>query len=150
MAKRVIGGDFDLDPASSKEANEVVGAKKYFSVKDDGLKHFWVGRVWMNPPYAGELIGKFCAKLAAGVEDGDITEAFVLVNNATETGWFQGLARCVKGVRICFPSARVRFWSPGGDSAAPLQGQAILYFGKNGDKFAGEFFKLGMVCDVLC
>jgi hypothetical protein len=59
---RVVMGAIDLDPASSVEANEVVMATKIFTEGDNALEQPWHGCVWMNPPYATGLIGKFCTK----------------------------------------------------------------------------------------
>jgi hypothetical protein len=86
-AREVLGG-IDLDPASSKVANEVIQAVTFYTSEQDGLKESWRGRVWMNPPYAGELIGLFATKLVNAYNDGKIPAAIVLVNNATETKWF--------------------------------------------------------------
>jgi hypothetical protein len=140
-AAAAVMGAIDLDPASTVEANEVIGAATFFSVEDDGLSQPWKGRVWMNPPYSRPTIDGFCAKLAESYAQGDVTEACVLVNNATETGWFHALAEVAAA--ICFPRHRVRFWHPGRESWTPLQGQAVLYFGPKVKAFRREFLRFG-------
>lgn len=146
-ARRVLG-TIDLDPASSAQANEVVRAATFYTVDDDGLAHEWRGKVFMNPPYARGVIGKFAEKLATHYDRGDIEEAIVLVNNATETAWFQRLAQSAEFV--CFPKNRVRYQQPDEETGSPLQGQAVLYFGKRGNpRFRDEFTPFGFVSFVL-
>jgi ParB family chromosome partitioning protein len=141
-ARRVLGA-IDLDPATSLAANEVVKAGQIFTREENGLNEPWHGRVWMNPPYAQPTITQFCAKLALHLIDGDVSAAVVLVNNATETEWFQTLARV--SIAVCFPRNRVQFWAPDKTTAAPLQGQAVLYAGPVRDRFCAEFQGFGEV-----
>jgi hypothetical protein len=141
-AARNTMGSIDLDPATSKVANEIVGATKIFTAEMDGLQHDWDGNVWMNPPYAQPLIGQFAAKL---VLSPGVSQFCVLVNNATETRWFQAIAS--KASAICFPSGRVKFWHPDRKSA-PLQGQAVLYGGTNASRFIKEHTCFGFCVKV--
>ena len=144
-AREVMGG-IDLDPASSVEANKVVGATVFHTAEDNGLKQEWAKRLWLNPPFESGLIGKFMDKLAASVESGKVTEAIVLVNNATETKWFATLSDV--SAFLCFPTGRVKFWHPK-KVATPLQGQCVAYIGKHGKKFCEEFRQFGIVAEIV-
>lgn len=145
-AARLVMGAIDLDPASSDVANTVVNAAAYFTAQDDGLSQDWYGRVWMNPPYAQPLVSQFCAKLRDEYDAGNVTDAIMLVNNATETAWFQRIIGAASAV--CFPLARVKFWSPD-RVAAPLQGQAVVYLGDNPAAFIREFAAFGWCARVV-
>jgi ParB family chromosome partitioning protein len=139
-AARKAMGRIDLDPASSEVAQRTVKAKRYYTRDDDGLKQEWKGRVWMNPPYAKDLCGQFVGKLLA--ETG-VTQAIVLVNNATETAWAQPLLR--RASAVCFPSSRIRFLSPDDKVGSPLQGQMIVYIGDRVTEFRDNFAAFGAV-----
>lgn len=142
-ARRTMGG-IDLDPASCDEAQRVVKAKRFYSLTDDGLTKKWSGRVWMNPPYSKDACPAFTAKLLEHATAGDISQACVLVNNATETAWMQPMLRACSAA--CFPTGRIRFHDRSGKPAnSPLQGQCVLYFGERTDEFIREFGDLGAV-----
>ena len=44
--------DFDLDVCAPENGPLHTPARKWFSLKDDGLNSQWYGRVWMNPPFS--------------------------------------------------------------------------------------------------
>lgn len=142
-AARAVMGGIDLDPATSEIANRTVRADRIFTAEDDGLAQDWpVGRIWMNPPYAQPLMGQFAERFAAEIRRG--SEGVVLVNNATETAWFQTIA--AECSAICFPRSRIKFVDPQGNaSGAPLQGQAIIYCGPDAAAFEAEFKQFGLV-----
>lgn len=135
-ARKVLG-TIDLDPASSELANETVKATTFYSADDDGLAQDWFGDIWLNPPYSSGLIERFVDKLL----ESNFSQAIVLVNNATDTEWFCRLADSARAV--VFPKGRVKFHKPDGSTGAPLQGQAILYFGDNVPGFKEQFSKYG-------
>ena len=143
-AARSVMGSIDCDPATSLIANETVKAEKMFTEMDNGLNQIWAANVWMNPPYAQPLIGSFAETISLKFEAGEVLQACVLVNNATETKWFQRMLAVSSAV--CFTASRIKFLDPEGKkSGAPLQGQAILYMGNQSKKFALEFEQFGRV-----
>jgi phage N-6-adenine-methyltransferase len=143
-ARRVLG-TIDLDPASSVKANETVRATKFYTKEFDGLDKDWVGRVWMNPPYSDGLMPKFAAKFVEEVKAKNVVEAIVLVNNATETQWFEQLVSVSSA--ISFSTGRIKFLGVDGlTKNSPLQGQAFIYFGNYTDIFTEEFSNFGWTC----
>jgi len=139
-AARESMGNIDLDPASNKLANETVKAENYYTIYDNGLTKEWYGNVWLNPPYSQPEISNFSNKVTAL----EFTQACVLVNNATETAWFQNMMS--KCTCVCFLKGRVKYNDKNGTPAnSPLQGQAVLYFGNNAQNFSEVFNKYGIV-----
>jgi len=141
---RTLMKTIDVDPASSDIANEIIKANKYYTIEDDGLTKKWGGNVYMNPPYSQPLVTEFCNLLVEKYRMGEIKQACVLVNNATETGFYQNMMNICKA--ICFIKGRVQFIDKKGNSmGAPLQGQTLLYFGDNYKEFGEIFSEFGVV-----
>lgn len=143
-AVRDVLGRIALDPASSESANEVVSAQRYFTKTDDGLSQSWKARnIFLNPPYAQPFIAQFIEKMVTEAACGNVPEAIVLTHNYTDTAWFHMAEESCDA--ICFTRGRIGFLSPNGDKAAPTQGQAFFYFGKNVKRFAERFQSIGFV-----
>ena len=141
-----VMGVIDIDPSSSLTANDVVNAKVFYSKEDDGLSKTWNGKIWLNPPYDTPSIKKFIEKLVSEYQSNNVTEAIVLVNNCTETNYFQHLGHHCSA--ICFPKGRINFWSTSKDTVAgPLRGQTLFYLGKNPARFNEIFSEHGFVCE---
>ena len=136
-AARAVMGTIDLDPASSELANEIVQATKFYTAEDDGLSKDWFGNIWLNPPYAKDLLPRFAEKFAAS----DFNQAIVLVHNATETRWFLNFIG--KASAVVFPTGRVDCKTPGENRNTPLQGSAVIYSGTNPKKFLDVFINFG-------
>ena len=88
-AARRVMGSIDLDPASCDMAQAVVQADVYLSKLENGLVQQWIREnVWINPPYG--QAAPWVAKLLAEYDKGSfVKQAIVLLNNMTETGYFQ-------------------------------------------------------------
>jgi hypothetical protein len=140
--RRVLG-KIDVDPASCKEAQRVVKAKRFYTRKDDGLKKVWKGTVFLNPPYEGKSIAAFSAKLLAEMDAGNVSAAIMLTNGYTDSGWFHNLGRPSNA--LCLTLSRIKFVSPKGDKRAPTNGQCFFYYGDKRERFLSEFEDVGML-----
>lgn len=103
--------------------------------------------MFLNPPYAAAIIKPFVAKLVQSYVDGDVTEAILLTNNATDTRWFAEAATacsamCTTRGRISFLQARDGQLIEG---TSPTNGQVFTYFGPSPGRFADVFGRLGIV-----
>lgn len=142
-----VMGEIDLDPASCEFANKTVKAKQFYSKENSGLEVSWEGNVFMNPPYSRDLLPAFVDKFVEHFMSGQIKEGIVLVNNATETKWFQKLMGVCQ--QVCFVTGRIKFVSEKGIKCTPLQGQAILYFKQKSvekkETFETHFKEVGII-----
>jgi len=143
-AARQAMGAIDTDPASCELAQETVNASLFYTMETDGLSNQWKGRVWLNPPYSKDFVGRFISKLIEESDSKRVSEACVLLNNATDTEWFHKVVPIVSA--ICFLKGRISFPDSNGDPKnKPLQGQMVLYIGSNVSSFKKSFSSFGVV-----
>lgn len=136
-----VMGAIDLDPATCELAQTSVQAGAYYTKVDDGLAQPWTGSVWLNPPYSAPQV--WIDKLFAEMAAGRCSQAIVLVNNATETAWFQRLL--TESKLVCFPARRLAFWRHDHSNVGARQGQALFYFGNRAEQFYSAFSATGAV-----
>jgi len=92
---------FDVDPCSpGAEIVPWIPAKYHITLKEDGLKTDWSGRVWMNPPY-GNQTEKWMQRLL------DYGNGIALLFARTDTIWFHKFVPSADA--ICFVKGRLRF-----------------------------------------
>lgn len=96
-----LGLNFDLDPCSPEGGIPWIPAKKYLSVKDDGLTSTWGDDlVWLNPPY-GRFTGAWLDKMHRH------RKGIALVFARTDCAWFHNSV--VNADAILFLKGRVKF-----------------------------------------
>ncbi len=159
MVREVFDGPINLDPASCYQANLLIGAWKYYTSTDDGLKQPWFGNVYLNPPggrveFDGQNFNQasvWYATLAHKFALGLVTQAVFMVFN-------QELFRYAQKFNVvqpldfpaCFPRDRIDFWKPGQEGSPEPQGapghpNTVIYMGPNVGRFKEVFGRLGRV-----
>lgn len=142
-AAREVMGSIDCDPATCEAANRWIKAPLIYTAETNGLENPWRGNVWLNPPYSRDLLPAFAEAVCEKWMDGEIDQAIVLVNNATETAAVQRMLKDCAAV--CLIRGRIAFWDETGVPAKkPLQGQIALYFGDDPGQFIAVFSKIGV------
>lgn len=145
---REVMGSIELDPASSRIANQVVKADRYFTAETDCLtQSLYCNTMFFNPPYGAGLIAPMIEHFVEQWDCEQIGQAIVLVNSSTSAVWYQSLLqRCN---RLLLPRKRLQFWNaesmpkdleqryqyferPKGKNRYD---STIFYFGPNTEKF---------------
>ncbi len=169
-AARQVLGSFDLDPASNPEFNKKVGAKRIFTIEDDGLKQKWIGRVWMNHPFGqaeqpcekdrSKCKKKICErrgyhidefrpgnahwinKLISEYQQCNVTEALCITFASTSEAWFRPLFKFPK----CFLIPRTNYYLlDGRPYTGATKGSVVTYLGNQPSKFTKIFADLGEI-----
>lgn len=156
-ARASLGGSISLDPFSSPDANKVVKAERFLTETENAFKTEWFPKtrndgdslrtVWMNPPYGAGLVSDamnlFLNEFVSGIFD----EGIILVNNATETKWFQRALTIASALTLT--DHRISFWNSDGKAVSGnTRGQAFFYFGDNSKRFIQNFSVFGFSCPL--
>lgn len=135
-------GGIDLDPASSTTANMRVGAAKFYSKEEDGLKQEWFGRVWLNHPFSKEGNPLWITKLILEVDSGRVTQACCITYASTSEKWFQPLLEQPQ----CYLAPRTDFHLPDGSlKKGASKGCVVTYFGRRISSFRKAYQNLGAI-----
>jgi hypothetical protein len=104
-------GPFDLDPCASEPQPWPCARMGWYA---SGLDLPWFGRVWLNPPFDRDEVGKWIAKLA------DHGNGIALLHARTEAEWFVPVWE--KASAILFLADRLYFHYPDGRRAEANSG----------------------------
>ncbi|TSA25561.1 N-6 DNA methylase [bacterium] len=151
--KRFFGGIIDLDPCSN-EYSIVHANTEFILPQNDGLREDWnYPTIYMNPPYGadrerGTTIRNWLEKCVLTHQKYG-SEILALIPVATNTGHWK---KCIFGQAraVCFLyDTRLKFLENGSGSGkgAPMA-CAMIYWGKNYDKFYNVFIEYGAIVDL--
>jgi hypothetical protein len=154
-ARDVFGGSIDLDPASDQDANQLIAAKRIYTIADDGLRQDWrASSIWLNPPFSinsgrkssktgkevrTRVIDAWVSRWLTAIEERETVAAMLLVPARMDTEWFQGLY----GYPMCFPIGRLRFYGPTNVKHDATFATVIVYAGNKTADFYARFEQIG-------
>lgn len=112
---------FTLDPCTNE--NNPLGAPKFYTEKDDGLKQSWDGeRVYCNPPYHSKNIIKWIVKAHNSKAD----VVVMLLPSRTDTKWFHDYVWQQPNVDVEFVRGRLKFEGVA-KNTAPFPSMLVIF-----------------------
>lgn len=141
-------GVINLDPASCREANEIVQAERFFNAAENGLLQEWQGNVWLNPPFG--LWAGWTAKALSEWRSGRVSQMCLLLStrSLTDKGVHPLVTEC-DALMVSY--GRIPFWGPKA-TPSPDDGHVVMYFGPKVREFADAYRQVGTVkfknCEV--
>lgn len=149
---RNVLGSIDIDHFSSKEANNVVRAKIYYTKEHDALSMELARfeNCYMNPPYSKGLMQRCVDKLIEQRKDGVAENTILLCNASTDTKWFHKLMK--ESTAMCLTCGRISFENIDGKSVSGnTKGQVFFLLTEDVkivERFYAEFSKYGYVVNL--
>ena len=133
-------GEFDYDPATTKEKAKEFGIECYDTIETNGLTKDWTKykRIWINPPFTDKH--KFIKKAYDTYRENPYIYIYILfpIEFLTTSRFYQ----CSEGLggKLYLPSGRIKFESGlGKHSSTPAFGSVVL---KIQDKWELELFDI--------
>jgi len=164
IAREVLGGQIDCDPASNHMANKYIQANKIFTIDDDGLSKEWRGHVFLNPPGGKDGTESIqCAwwkKLVKEYRAGRVQTAIFLGFSIEILQTSQAQKISVAQFPLCIPRKRIDFLQPNGnklkEGTGSTHSSVIAYlppllatsYVTGVSKFRKEFLRMGEVLNV--
>lgn len=136
-------GEFDLDPCAAPEPRPWACALDNIVEAQDGLSAPWRGRVWFNPPYERDVIGRWMGRMA------DHNHGTALIFARTETDvFFETVWK--RAAALLFLRGRLHFHYPDGRRAKANSGapSVLIAYGQldatalENCGLAGQFVRL--------
>lgn len=123
-------GDFDYDPATTKEKAEEFGIKNYDTIDTNGLTSDWsdYNKIWINPPFT--LKNEFFKKAVDSYRKREKEIYLLLPISYLTTKSFHVILGKLGGT-IYLPNGRLKFESGlGKELKSPAFGSVIFKIGK--------------------
>lgn len=120
-------GQFDYDPATTKEKAEEFKIKNYDTIDTNGLNQDWTKykKIWINPPFTEKH--KFLEKAYNTYKNNNNIEIYILFPiEFLTTKRFYNITKDIGG-KIYIPSGRIPFQSGlGKEGKSPAFGSVVL------------------------
>lgn len=143
LVKEVLG-EIDLDPASSPEANKYIKAKNIYTIKDDGLKKPWFGRVFVNSPYNNRQSPFWGGKLIKeAIYYPDVFESIALFNHNPGYIWYDALLYQPLFTPFLFKGLLEFIPADGQKATHAKRASSLFYYGENKELFKKVFRPYG-------
>lgn len=145
--KKVMGR-IDLDPCSNPKAQQVVKARDYKAINENGLDCEWRGCVWVNPPYSKQSGGPLPWVEKAISSDGVLC-CMMLTNAGVSPKWWQLAAK--NSSRVLFFDKRIQFNNVKGNGNR--YAQTLFLFTQNNaiiERFDTIFEENGFIAEGTC
>ena len=145
---RLTLGILDLDPCSSDEGQDRVGASDWFTREQDGLRHAWRGSCYVFPPPA--QAPAFAAKLLNEMTAGRVEKAAFLAPACLAEDWAVRLMTSLRFSGLAVERERMQYDVEGGSPVHAGKVMGLYLFGVDPASLFEFFDPWGVVLTPAC